>query len=99
MKTKTSPQSGGAPAGSPPLVLASSSAYRRLLLERLGLPFTALAPQIDEGARPGELPATTSIRLAEAKARAVATDCPDALIIGCDQVAACDGKAVGKPPD
>jgi septum formation protein len=95
----TSAQSQDAPAGSRPLLLASSSAYRRLLLERLGLPFTALSPAIDERAHPGELPATTSVRLAEAKARAVAADWPDALIIGCDQVAACDGMAVGKPRD
>jgi 7-methyl-GTP pyrophosphatase len=95
----TSPRSHGIWAGAPALVLASSSSYRRALLERLGVPFTVVAPEIDESARVGDLPATTSIRLAEAKARAVATGSPEALIIGCDQVAACDGMAIGKPRD
>jgi septum formation protein len=95
----TSPQSRDVAAATPALVLASSSSYRRALLERLGLPFTVIAPEIDEASRAGDLPATTSLRLAEAKARAVATRHPDALIIGCDQVAACDGIAVGKPRD
>jgi len=81
------------------LVLASSSSYRRALLERLGLPFSFVAPKIDEAVRQGELPAATSVRLAKAKARAVATAHPNALIIGCDQVAACDGAAIGKPRD
>jgi septum formation protein len=81
------------------LVLASSSSYRRALLKRLGLPFSVVAPKIDEGVRQGELPAATSVRLAEAKARAVAAAHPNALIIGCDQVAACDGIAIGKPRD
>jgi septum formation protein len=81
------------------LVLASSSSYRRELLERLGLPFSAVAPKIDEAVRRGELPAAASVRLAEAKARAIAAAHPNALIIGCDQVAACDGIAIGKPRD
>ena len=81
------------------LVLASSSSYRRELLERLGLPFSVAAPKIDEVVRHGELPAATSVRLAEAKARAIAAAHPNALIIGCDQVAACDGIAIGKPRD
>src|SRR3984893_17363567 len=81
------------------LDLASSSRYRRELLDRLGLPFSAVAPKIDEAVRQGELPATTSVRLAEAKARAIAAAHPNALIIGCDQVAACDGIAIGKPHD
>jgi septum formation protein len=81
------------------LVLASSSGYRRQLLERLGLPFRVVAPKIDETVRHGELPAATSVRLAEAKARAIAAAHPKALIIGCDQVAACDGIAIGKPRD
>ena len=68
------------------LVLASSSSYRRALLERLGLPFSFVAPKIDEAVRQGELPAATSVRLAEAKAHAVAAAHPNALIIGCEQV-------------
>jgi septum formation protein len=81
------------------LVLASSSSYRRALMERLGLPFSVVAPEIDEAVRDGEPPAATSVRLAEAKARAVAVRHPFALIVGCDQVAACDGFAIGKPRD
>jgi septum formation protein len=95
VKTKTSPR----PPDAATLVLASSSSYRRALLERLGLPFSVVRPEIDEAVRDGELPAETSVRLAEAKARAVAAQHPDALIIGCDQVAACDGIAIGKPRD
>lgn len=81
------------------LILASSSSYRRALLERLGLPFSVVASEIDEALRDEELPAATSVRLAVAKARAVAARYPEALIIGCDQVAACDGIAIGKPRD
>jgi septum formation protein len=95
VKTMTSPR----PRDTAALVLASSSSYRRELLERLGLPFSAVAPKIDEAVRRGELPAAASVRLAEAKARAIAAAHPDALIIGCDQVAACDGIAIGKPRD
>ncbi len=80
-----------------PLVLASTSRYRRALLERLGLPFTVAAPGMDESAFPGETPAATAVRLAEAKARAVAAAHPGALIVGSDQVADCDGEPVGKP--
>lgn len=80
-----------------PLVLASTSRYRRMLLERLGLPFLAVAPETDESALPGESPAATALRLAVAKARSVATAHPRALIIGSDQVADCDGEPVGKP--
>jgi septum formation protein len=95
VKTTTSPRSGEPPR----LILASSSSYRRALLERLGLPFSVAAPEIDEAIHAGELPAAAAIRLAEAKARAVAGRHPDALIIGCDQMAACDGIAIGKPRD
>lgn len=83
----------------PPLVLGSTSRYRRALLERLGLPFSVAAPDLDEAALPGELPAATALRLAEAKARAVAGRYDDALVIGSDQVADCDGRPVGKPGD
>lgn len=79
------------------LILASTSPYRRELLARLGLPFTAANPQTDETPHPGETPEALSLRLAEAKARAVAKDFPDALIIGSDQVATVDGKIYGKP--
>ena len=80
------------------LVLASSSRYRRALLERLGVPFEAISPDVDESARPGEAPGATALRLAEAKARAVGARCAgDALVIGSDQVADCDGVAVSKP--
>jgi septum formation protein len=69
------------------LVLASGSPYRHALLQRLGLPFVAVAPRIDEASRSGEKPADTAVRLAEAKARAVADQHRQALIIGSDQVA------------
>ena len=81
------------------LVLASSSRYRRALLERLGIPFEVMTPDIDESARPGEKPLATATRLAEAKARAVGERCGDALVIGSDQVADCDDVAVSKPLD
>ena len=79
------------------LVLASSSRYRRELLERLGLPFVVATPDVDEAAHAGEAPAQTALRLAEAKARVVAARYPDALVIGSDQIADCAGKPVGKP--
>ena len=79
------------------LVLGSTSRYRRALLERLGLPFLMDPPDLDEAALPRETPAQTALRLAEAKARAVAARHPDALVIGSDQVADCAGQAVGKP--
>ena len=79
------------------LVLASTSRYRAGLLARLGIPFVTFAPGLDEGARPGEAPAQTAVRLAEAKARAAASAHPDALIIGSDQVAACGLEPIGKP--
>lgn len=82
---------------SPPLVLASSSAYRRQLLERLQLPFTCCSPEIDETALPGEAPRDTALRLALSKARAVAKTHTSALIVGSDQVADLDGQPVGKP--
>ena len=83
----------------PPLVLGSSSRYRRELLERLRLPFTVVAPQVDEAALPGEAPAAQALRLALAKARAVAALQPQAVVIGSDQVADLDGQAIGKPGD
>ena len=79
------------------LVLASTSPYRRELLQRLQLPFETSAPEVDETAFPGEAPATTALRLAEAKARAVAGRHAGALIIGSDQVAAQGSQRFGKP--
>jgi septum formation protein len=79
------------------LVLASSSRYRQALLGRLGLPFECASPGIDEAPLAGETPAASALRLAEAKARAVAARFPDALIIGSDQVASCEGMQLDKP--
>ena len=80
-----------------PLVLASTSRYRRELLARLGHRFEVAAPDVDELPRPGEPPAGTASRLALAKARDVASRYRDALVIGADQVADVDGVAVSKP--
>jgi septum formation protein len=80
-----------------PLILASTSIYRRELLQRLGLPFEIAAPDVDECALAGELPTQTAERLALVKARAVATRHPDALIIGSDQVAYVGNEIFGKP--
>ena len=79
------------------LVLASTSPYRRELLERLQIPFETVAPRADESALPGEAPEATALRLAETKARAVSNAYPDALIIGSDQVAAQGAQRFGKP--
>jgi septum formation protein len=85
-----------APAATP-LILASSSRYRQSLLARLGLPFVAIAPELDESALPGETPRTTALRLARAKAAVIAKQHPGALVIGSDQVASLDGQPIGKP--
>jgi septum formation protein len=85
------------PQHRPPLILGSTSRYRRELLQRLHLPFEVLSPQVDETALPGEAPAALALRLALAKARAVAQLRPDAIVIGSDQVADLDGAAIGKP--
>src|SRR6266852_7051558 len=79
------------------LVLASTSRYRRALLERLGMPFVVADPGIHEECRPGEAPEHMARRLAEAKACAVAPRFREALIIGCDQVAVGNGEVLGKP--
>lgn len=79
------------------LVLASSSRYRRILLERLGIPFSVDSPDIDETPLPGERAHDLVVRLAIAKARAVAERWPDAIVIGSDQAAAFDGQILGKP--
>ena len=83
----------------PPLILASTSRYRRELLQRLKLPFEVMAPGIDESRLPAEAPAAMALRLALAKARAVAALRPDAVVIGSDQVADLEGLALGKPGD
>jgi septum formation protein len=79
------------------LVLASTSAYRRALLERLGLSFECAAPGVDESALEDEAPAETARRLARAKAAAVAPHFPDALVIGSDQVASLGALRLDKP--
>jgi len=79
------------------LVLGSTSRYRRELLQRLHLPFTVTAPEVDETPLPGEAPRTLALRLALAKARAVAAQHPEAVVIGSDQVADLAGEALGKP--
>ncbi|MEH6438173.1 Maf-like protein [Massilia sp. DD77] len=81
------------------LILASSSAYRRELLARLGLPFESIAPHIDETPLSGEAPQDTALRLARGKAAAIAALHPGALVIGSDQVATLDGLQIGKPGD
>ena len=81
----------------PPLILGSTSRYRRELLERLQLPFEVHAPQVDETPRAGEPPENLARRLALAKARAVATRYPQAVVIGSDQVADLEGEPLGKP--
>jgi septum formation protein len=82
-----------------PLILASSSAYRRGLLERLRIPFITVSPHLGESALSGEQPGDTALRLAHAKARAVAATHGNALIIGSDQVADLNGTPLGKPGD
>jgi septum formation protein len=81
----------------PPLILASTSRYRRELLSRLRLPFEVLAPAVDETPHPGEPPQAMALRLAVAKAQAVAAQRPDSVVIGSDQVADLDGTPIGKP--
>lgn len=80
-----------------PLVLASTSPFRKELLGRFGIPFETLAPHTDETPLPGEPPQGLVARLAEAKARAVSDRYPEALIIGSDQVAVLEGNILGKP--
>ncbi len=83
----------------PILILASSSPYRRELLERLDLDFEVLPPEVDENLHAGETPAEAALRLARAKARAVADRRPGALVLASDQLASFDGQALGKPRD
>ena len=89
------------PVNPPPagraLVLGSTSPYRRELLQRLQIPFEVAAPEVDETPLPHEAPDALAARLALAKARAVATNFPRAVVIGSDQVADLSGLALGKP--
>jgi septum formation protein len=79
------------------LILGSTSVYRRELLERLRLPFSVESPHVDETPLPFEAPAALAVRLAMAKAQAVARRFPEAVVIGSDQVADLNGLALGKP--
>lgn len=87
----------------PPIILASTSAYRRLLLQRLGLPFETVSPAVDETPEPGETPVARALRLAREKAAAVALQHPDSIVIGSDQVASlgegAQAKVLRKPGD
>lgn len=88
-----------APSTSRPLILGSTSVYRRELLSRLRLPFTVERPEVDETPLPQEKPADLALRLALAKAQAVAARHPSAVVIGSDQVADLHGEPLGKPGD
>ncbi len=81
------------------LILGSTSRYRRELLARLQLPFEVASPEVDETPQIGETPRAIALRLALAKARAVALRFPQAVVIGSDQVADLAGQALGKPGD
>ena len=81
----------------PPLILASTSVYRRELLQRLRIPFEVISPKVDETPLTGESPLDLALRLANAKAVAVAKEHPHAWVIGSDQVADLCGAAIGKP--
>ncbi|MBU3623050.1 Maf family nucleotide pyrophosphatase [Polynucleobacter sp. AP-Latsch-80-C2] len=81
----------------PPLILASTSVYRRELLERLRIPFEVISPRVDETPLTGESTLDLALRLAYAKAKAVADQHPEAWVIGSDQVADLCGAAIGKP--
>ncbi len=82
-----------------PLILASTSSFRRELLQRLRLPFEVASPGVDEVHLPGEAPPARAARLALAKAAAVADKRPDAVVIGSDQVAVCGDVVLDKPGD
>lgn len=80
-----------------PLVLASTSPYRRELLSHLQIPFAVIAPEVDETPLLRESPEATALRLSQLKAKAARTTYPHALIIGADQVATLEGRQIGKP--
>lgn len=79
------------------LILASSSEFRRELLLKLQIPFNSVSPKVDETPRINEKPHETALRLAQVKAKKIGAEFPQALIIGCDQVATLDGEQLGKP--
>ncbi|MGB4811095.1 MAG: Maf family nucleotide pyrophosphatase [Methylophilaceae bacterium] len=79
------------------LILASSSKFRRELLRKLEIPFNSISPKVDETPLPDEKPFDTALRLSQVKARKIGEKQPNALIIGCDQVATLDDKPLGKP--
>lgn len=79
------------------LILASSSPYRKTMLQRLGIPFDAITPDVDETPLAHETPVALALRLSKAKAHAVARQHPQSLVIGSDQVATINGTPIGKP--
>lgn len=79
------------------LILASSSEFRRALLQKLQIPFSSISPHVDETSFEGEKPYETALRLAKEKAKKIGQEYPHALIIGCDQVTTIDGEQIGKP--
>lgn len=79
------------------IILASSSVYRRELLQKLQIPFSCVSPKVDETPLPNEKPHQTALRLAQEKAKKIAEEYPHALVIGCDQVATLDNTPLGKP--
>ena len=81
----------------PTLILGSTSRYRRELLSRLRVPFEVVSPDVDETPHPNEAPQQLAMRLALAKAQAVASQHPHAVVIGSDQVADLNGEPLGKP--
>ena len=81
------------------LILASSSPYRQSMLGRLGMPFTAVSPNVDETPHPGERPIDLALRLSVTKAHAVAQLRPGTVVIGSDQVATIGDEPIGKPGD
>jgi septum formation protein len=97
MQVSSSPASP--PSANTPrrLILASGSAYRKELLQRLRLPFEVMSPDIDETSLPDETPVDTAMRLAQAKAQKIAEQTSPALVIGSDQVATLDNHQIGKP--
>jgi septum formation protein len=79
------------------LILASSSEFRRELLQKLQISFSSISPKIDETPLDNESPRETALRLAQEKAKKIGSEYPHALVIGCDQVATLDGEQLGKP--
>lgn len=92
-------QNSRAMTTTPPVILASSSVYRRELLSRILPGFESISPGIDESTEPGEAPADMAMRLGRQKARACAARRPDAIVIGSDQAPSLDGEVLRKPGD